>query len=192
MGLGMAFLIAGVVLWSIVHLSPSVVPGVRAHFVTKIGENPYKALFSIDLLIALVLIVYGWRTADAAPVYVPPLLGSPAVTLLVFVSFYLFAAANAPGNTKRFLRHPMLTGTIVWAIAHLLSNGDNRSIVLFGGMGLWALISIFTINRRDGAYAKPAPVPLSRDVMTLVGTIIVFGVVLYGHEWAFGVSPIPR
>ena len=188
----MAFLIAGVVLWSVVHLSPSVVPGVRENFVRKIGENPYKGFFSLDLLIALGLIVYGWRTTDIAAVYVPPLLGSPVVTLLVFVAFYLFAAANAPGNAKRFLRHPMLTGTIVWSVAHLLANGDNRSVVLFGGIGLWALISIFTINRREGAYEKPAPVPFSKDIMTFVGTVVVFGIVLYAHEWAFGVSPIPR
>lgn len=192
MGLVVAILIAGVVLWSVVHLSPSVVPGVRASFVRRIGEKPYKGLFSIDILIALALIVYGWRTTELAAVYTPPLLGSPLITLLVFVAFYLFAAAHAPGNAKRFLRHPMLTGTIVWAIAHLLANGDNRSLVLFGGLGLWALVSIYTINRRDGAYEKPAPVAFSRDLMTLAGTVIVFAIVLYGHEWAFGVSPIPR
>ncbi len=188
----MAFLIAGVVLWSVVHLFPSLAPGVRANLVARLGETPYKGLFAVDIIIAIGLIVYGWRSSELQALYVPPLLGSPVVTLLVFVAFYLFAAASAPGNTKRFLRHPMLTGTIVWAIAHLLANGESRSVVLFVGLGLWALVSILTINRREGSWKKPEPVPLSRDLMTLAATAVIFTIVLFGHEWAFGVSPIPR
>ncbi len=188
----MPFLIAGVVFWAVVHLFPSFAPGVRANLVARLGEGPYKGLFTIDSVIALALIVYGWRTAEIEAWYVPPLLGSPIVTLLVFIAFYLFAAANAPGNTKRYLRHPMLTGTIVWGVAHLLANGENRSVVLFGGIALWAFISILLINRREGAYEKPGPVPLSRDLMTFAATAVVFAIVLFGHEWAFGVSPIPR
>lgn len=187
----MVFLIAGVVLWTVVHLFPSLAPAARANLVGRLGENPYKGLYSLDLIIALVLIVYGWRTAEIQLLYMPPLLGSPVVTALVFVAFFLFAAANAPGNTKRFLRHPMLTGTVVWGIAHLLANGENRSVVLFGGLSLWAIVSIITISRRDGPYQKPEPVSFAKDAMTLVATAVVFALVLYGHEWAFGVSPIP-
>lgn len=187
----MAFLVAGVILWSVVHLFPSLVPGARATLVNRMGENLYKALFSVDIVIALGLIVYGWRTTELALWYAPPLLGSPIVSALVFVAFFLFAATHAPGNTKRFLNHPMLTGTVLWGIAHLLANGENRSVVLFGGMAVWAVISIFTITRRDRPYKKPEPVPLSRDLMTLVAAAVVFVVALYSHEWAFGVSAIP-
>ena len=188
----MAFLIAGVVMWSVVHLFPSIAPAVRKNLVASLGENLYKGLFAVDIIIALALMVYGWRSSELRALYSPPLLGSPIITLLVFVAFYLFAAANAPGNTKRLLRHPMLTGTVLWAAAHLLANGETRSVVLFGGLGLWALVSIFTISHREGAREKPAPVAVSRDLMTLVATAIVFAIALYGHEWAFGVSPIPR
>jgi uncharacterized membrane protein len=187
----MAFLVAGVALFAVVHLFPSVAPAARGRLAERLGENLYKGLFAIDLVIALALIVYGWKTAIVQPLYAPPLLGSPAVTVLVFIAFYLFAAANAPGNAKRIIRHPMLTGTVVWAAAHLLANGENRSVVLFGGIGLWALLSIFTINRRDGAYEKPGRVAASRDAMTVVATAVVFAIVLYGHQWAFGVSPLP-
>lgn len=187
----MAFLVAGLILWAIVHLFPSLAPAARATLVTRMGENVYKGLFSVDIVIALALIVYGWRTTEIVNWYVPPLHGSPIVSLLVFVAFFLYAATHAPGNTKRLLNHPMLTGTAVWGVAHLLANGENRSVVLFGGIALWAVISIITISRRDRPYEKPEPVPLSRDLMTLVASAVVFGVVLYGHQWAFGVSPIP-
>lgn len=187
----MAFLVAGVVLWAIVHLFPSLAPGARATLVKGMGENLYKGLFSIDIVIALALIVYGWRTTEVATWYVPPLLGSPIVSALVFVAFFLFAATHAPGNTKRFLNHPMLTGTAVWGIAHLLANGENRSVILFGGMALWAVISIVTITRRDRPYEKPEPAPLAKDLMTLVASAVVYALALFGHQWAFGVSPIP-
>lgn len=187
----MAFLVAGVILWAVVHLFPSLAPGARTTLVNGLGENLYKGLFTLDIIIALALIAYGWRTAEVAAWYVPPLLGSPIVTALVFVAFFLFAAANAPSNTKRFLNHPMLTGTAIWGIAHLLANGENRSVVLFGGMAAWAIISMMTITRRDRPYEKPAPVPLTKDLVTFVASVVVFAVVLLGHQWAFGVSPIP-
>jgi uncharacterized membrane protein len=189
--IAMVYLIAGVIFWSVVHLFPSVAPAARANLGKKLGENGFKGLFTLDSIIALALIVYGWRTADVTAWYVPPLLGSPIVTLLVLLAFFLFAAANAPGNTRRFLRHPMLTGVIVWGLAHLLANGENRSVVLFGGFALWALISIVTISRRDGPWKKPAAVSPVKDIMTLIASAVVFAIVLFGHQWAFGVSPIP-
>jgi len=187
----MGLLVAGVVLWSLVHLSPALVPGARDAMVTRIGEQAFKGLFAGTILIALVLMVVGWRNTAVDLVYVPPIAGGPIVPLLMFVSFYLLAAANAPGNTKRLLRHPMLLGTIVWAFAHLLANGENRSVVLFGGLGLWALAEIIMINRRDISYSPPDPVPASRELITVVATVIVYTVFLYLHRLLFGVSPVP-
>lgn len=187
----MTVLIIGVLLWSLVHFFPSVMPNTRAKLIDRLGNGPYRGLFALDIVIALVLIVVGWRSANVQPVYVPPLYGSAIVTALMFLSFMLFAAANAPGNIKRFLRHPMLTGAIVWSVAHLLANGDNRSVVLFGGIGLWSLIAIILISRRDGVWARPAAVSPAKDAMTVVGSAAIFGVVLYLHKFLFGVSPLP-
>ena len=55
----------------------------------------------------------------------------------------------------------------------------------------WALVAIFTINRRDGAWEKPAAVPFSRDLMTVVASAILFAIVVYFHEAVIGVSPLP-
>jgi len=109
----------------------------------------------------------------------------------MLLAFVLFAAANAPGNTKRFLRHSMLTGMAVWAGAHLLANGDNRSLVLFGGLGVWAILAMLAINRRDSVWEKPPAVAFSRDLMTIVAATAIFAIVLYFHETVFGVSPLP-
>ena len=85
----------------------------------------------------------------------------------------------------------MLTGMAVWAGAHLLANGENRSVMLFGGLGVWAIIAMLTISLRDGAWEKPATVPFSRDLMTIVASAAIFALVLYFHETVFGVSPLP-
>lgn len=187
----MSLLITGVLLWSVVHLFPAVAPARRSLLASRLGDNRYRGLFSLLIVASLVLMVLGWRRAGGELVYVPPLLGNPLVPLLVFVAFFLFAASHAPGNTKRFLRHPMLTGTIVWSVAHLLANGDSRSLVLFGGLGAWALVSILLINRRDPDYVPPPRVPPARDLMTLAGAAVVFAVVALAHRWLFGVSPFP-
>lgn len=187
----MAVLICGVLLWSCVHLFPSVMPRARAALIGKLGRKTYRGLFALDIVIALILIVVGWRMADIRLLYAPPLYGSPVVPALVFVSFVLFAAANAPGNIKRLLRHPMLTGVVVWSGAHLLANGDTRSAVLFGGLGAWALLSMFLINRRDGARVSPPAVPIARDAITALASSVLFGIVLYFHKTLFGVAAVP-
>jgi len=187
----LTLLIIGVLLWSAVHLFPSLMPTTRARLIERIGNKRYRALFALDIVIALVLMVLGWKSAAIAPVYLPPLYGSPIVTGMMLLSFILFAAANAPGNIKRMLRHPMLTGMAVWAGAHLLANGDYRSLILFGGLGAWAIIAMLTISRRDKGWVKPAAVPFSRDLMTIAASAALFALVIFLHETVIGVSPLP-
>lgn len=186
----MLWLIAGIVVWSGVHLFPALARPAREALVERLGRNPYRGLFSLLILGALVLIVLGWRSAAPRPVYAPPLAGGPVAAALVFVAFVLFFAARAPTNIKRFIRHPQLTGVLVWAAAHLLSNGSDRALVLFGGLGLWSILEMLACNRRDGRWTRPAPVPAVGDaVVVIIGTVI-YAVVLYFHGRLFGVSPL--
>ena len=78
---------------------------------------------------------------------------------------------------------------IVWGIAHLLANGESRSIILFGGLTLWAVAEIVLLNRRDGAWEKPAPAPRKKDVIAVVAGVVVYFVFAHLHGWLFGVSP---
>lgn len=185
----MGLLIAGIALWCVVHLFPSVLPAGRLALSKRFG-NGYRGLFALLVLTALVIIVVGWRGAVPAAIYSPPLSGSPIVPLLLVVAFILFIAARAPTNIKRFLRHPQLTSVIIWSVAHLLANGDSRSVALFGSLGIWALLEILLINRRDGAWQKPPAVPRRADAITAIVGIAVFAMILYFHEWLFGVSAI--
>lgn len=184
----MAILIGGVLLWSAVHLVPALAPGFRQNLVTRLGTGPWKGLFALSILASLALIVIGWRSTVPEAVYQPPLWGRSAAIGLMIVSVYLFGAARRPAIVKRVVRHPQLTGMAVWSIAHLLANGDHRSLVLFGGLGVWAIGEIFAINRRDGAWIKPEPPPLWRELLGIVITLLIFGLLAWAHPWFAGVT----
>jgi uncharacterized membrane protein len=186
----MVWLVLGVVLWSAVHASKSGAPALRARLVKRFREDPYKGLFSLAILLSMLLMVAGWRAAPPTLVYTPPAWGRGAALPLMLVSLVLFAASGVPTNIKRFLRHPQLTGVATWSLAHLLANGDSRSLVLFGGLGAWALVEMVLINRRVGAWQKPQPLPPSAELKPLLGGLVVYIVLLFVHPYLFGVSPL--
>jgi uncharacterized membrane protein len=184
----MSLLIAGVVLWSLVHLTPALAPGVRSNLVSRLGEKPFKGLFALDIVLALVLIVIGWRSTVPEIVYQPPAWGHSAAIGLMLVSVYLFGAAQRSAMIKRVLRHPQLTGLLTWSVAHLLANGDQRSLILFGGLGTWALLEMFAINRRDGAWVRPEAPPMSKELTGIAITLLVFAGLMWAHPYFAGVA----
>jgi len=186
----MSLLITGVILWSAAHLFKAAAPGLRSRVEERIGKDPYRGLFSLVIIGSLVVIVVGWRSALPQGVYTAPMAGSPIVGVLVFAGLVLFFASQFAGNIKRFIRHPQMTGTLLWGIAHLLSNGDSRSLALFGGFSVWALLEIVLINRREGPWRKPGPAAIKNDLIPLVIGSAAFGAVLYFHQNLFGVAVI--
>ena len=108
--------------------------------------------------------------------------------LLVLIAFILFGASNYPTRIKQFIRHPQLTGVAVWAFAHLVLNGDSRSVLLFGTMGLWAILEIVFINRREGKWVKQPSPSWAREIRGLAISLVVFVVVVMLHPYMTGVS----
>lgn len=186
----MSALVIGIVIWCVVHLVPSVAPSLRRQFVGALGANGYRGAFFLFILVSITLIVIGWRSIPIAAVYGPVGWGRTAALPLVFVAFVLFAASALRTNVKRFIRHPQLTGLAVWAGAHLLSNGENRSLVLFGSLGAWALLEMFFISRREGAWVRPSPEGLTAEVKPLLAGALAFALFLVLHPYLFGVSPL--
>ncbi len=187
----MILLIGGVLLWAGVHFIPSLAEPWNNAMRDRMGLNAYKGVFSVVVVLSIILMVLGWRAADQVGVYSPPAWGQPLGSLLVLIAFILFGMAHAKTNLKQIVRHPQLTGMVFWAVGHLLVNGDNLSLVLFGGLGLWALVEIPLINRREGAWQKPEKVPFSAEIRPLVTGLVIFAVFLFAHPYLFGVSPIP-
>jgi len=187
----MSWLIVGVSAFGIIHLFPAVLPGSHDRLEGRLGENPYRGLFSLVIVGSLILIVFGWKSAVPTAIYQPLMRPGALSSVLILIGFVLFVASQVPGNLKRFIRHPQMTGTLSWGIAHLLTNGDNRSVVLFGGLTVWAVLEMLMINRRDGAWQKPEPAAIRLDVITAVVAIVAFAAVAYFHASLFGVSPVP-
>jgi uncharacterized membrane protein len=182
-------LVLGVSLWSVMHFIPAAAVGFRKNLVGKIGEKPFKGLFALLMVLALYLVITGWKATIPVNLYSPPLWGRHATALLMLIAFILFIAPYHATNLKRFLRHPQLTGVTVWGIGHLLANGETRSIVLFAGLAVWAVIEIFLLNHRDGAWVKPDPVPVKKDIVLGVAGVVTYLVVAVSHQWLFGFSP---
>ncbi|MBV7316952.1 NnrU family protein [Shewanella sp. NIFS-20-20] len=183
----MEWLIVGVLIWSVVHLSLALAPKVTAGLKQSLGAALFKAIFAGLILLGLACIVFGWRASR------PELLwyfswAPHATSLLMLVAFIVFGTAMYPSRLQRFVRHPMLTAVIIWSGAHLLANGDSRSVILFGGLGLWAILDIILINRRDGKPAVKAPGSWLREVRGLVISLVIFVAVVFLHPYFAGVS----
>lgn len=174
----MTLLILGLALWWAAHLFKRLAPGVRG----GMGDAG-RAAVALAVLAAVVLMVLGYRAAEFVPVYTPlPGMGHANNTLML-VSIFLFGVGGTKGTLYPRMRHPMLWGTAVWAVAHLLVNGDRASLVLFGGIGLWALVQMAAINR-TAAWAPPAGGRGIRgDAMNLVGTLVLLAVIALVHNW---------
>lgn len=186
----MVMLSAGVLLWAVVHLIPGPGQTIRQRIIAAIGEKPYKGVFSIALLLGLALIIFGWRSTEPQLVYLPPAWGGLAAVILMPVAVFLFGASHARTRVKRLIRHPQLSGVAAWSAAHLLANGDNRSLLLFGGLGLWALLEMVVINSREGAWIRPEAPPVATEIRLLAIAITVFAVLVYLHPKFAGVAAL--
>lgn len=184
----MIWLILGLALWVTAHLFKRVFPDLRA----RMGDKG-KALFGVEILLAVVLMVIGYRMAEGAVFWGV----SPAMVginnLLMVLAFYVYASgATPPGRPRNWIgtktRHPQLWGFSIWAVAHLLVNGDVPSFILFGGLLVWALVAMAMINAREPEWTPPAHGGVKTEVRIGVIALVVLVVVMLIHNW-LGVSP---
>lgn len=186
----MLILIIGVVEWAFVHWLKRLAPGARAAMTTRMGEGS-KGLVALLLVLSVVLMVWGYRQADFIPIWEPPSFFKAINNLLMLLAFYVYGASARKADkvwigTK--IRHPQLTGFMIWAVAHLLVNGDLASIILFGGLLIWAAVTVGLINRAEGAWVVPARAPAKSEIILVVITLVLFSIVA-GIHILLGVSP---
>lgn len=189
----MAVLILGLVAILGLHFLKVVAPAGRGALISRIGEGPYKGLYSLISLLGLVLIVWGFDRAWQDPVflYTPPSWGRHVAMALMIPALILVFASIFPARwIGRTVKHRLLTATMLWAVAHLLANGDLAGIVLFGAFLVWAVIDLILQP------AVPSPTTAESGFGTGDIAAILAGVALYAaliaglHFWLFGVSPI--
>jgi len=186
--MGLALLIIGLVDFIGVHVFVSLRQS-RAAVISRIGEGPYRGVFSLVSIIGLGLIVYGfgrYRADGLIPVWSPPTFLHPITELLMWPAVVLVVAAYIPGTIKTVVTHPMLAGVKLWAFAHLLANGDLGGVILFGSILGWAVYDRITLKRRVDAGGPQIPVGgLKNDLLAVVvGTLIYLAVGFVFHPLA--------
>ena len=178
----MALLIPGLILWIAAHLFKRVAPAAR----DRMG-GAGKGAIAVLLMVALVLIVLGYRQADFIHIWTPPAWAVHVNNLLMLLAVFFFALAHSKGRLRARFRHPMLAAVKIWALAHLLVNGDLASILLFGAMLGWAVAEVVLINRAE-VWVPKEPGSAKRDLVTYAATLVGFALIAGIHVW-LGVSP---
>ena len=193
----MGMLIIGLVLFLGIHTVSIVAPQWREGQIARLGEGPWKGIYSVVSAIGFGLLIYGYGAARQSPVglYTLPTAMRHVALLLMLPVFPLLFAAYLPGRLSRLAKHPMLLATKLWATAHLLANGTLADVLLFGGFVAWAVVDRISVKRRSPAQARAvpgAPPRAMNDPIAVVGGLVVYAlIVLWAHRALFGVSPLP-
>ena len=180
----MTLLIMGNILWIVAHSFKRILPNFR----NALG-NAGKGAVALSLIIALLLIVIGYRSAEYVAVWTPPHFLVHINNFLMVVAIFVFALGHTKGRLRGRLRHPMLTSVKIWAVAHLLVNGDLASLILFGSMLVWAVLAVILINRSE-TWTAPDPGEAKRDLVLVFMVFSIF-LLLSAFHWIFGVWPFP-
>ena len=189
------YLLAGLILFLGVHSTRMLADEWRIRSIARIGAKPWKGLYALASLAGFVLLVWGFGVARQQPVQLwsPPVGMRHLASALTWVAFVLLAAAEVPGNhIKARLHHPMLLGTKVWALAHLLANGTLAGVLLFGSFLIWSVILFASSRRRDRRLAVVyAPGTAARTAIVLVTGTLAWAVFAFWlHGLLIGIRPI--
>ena len=189
----MFLLIVGIIIFLGAHTFTTL-RGPRQSLTGSVGLNAYKGLHSIVSLIGFALICVGfsqYRAGGLIPVWSPPLGMRHLTITLMWFAFVSLAAMNpSPSRIRGWLRHPMLVAVKIWALAHLLANGDLGGIILFGSFLAWAVWDRIAVKRRGDLGAPRLSSFTRTDIVTLVVGTIAWIVMMILHPWLIGVHVI--
>jgi uncharacterized membrane protein len=188
--MGLTIEILGLVLFIGAHLFVTM-RGNREKLIARIGRTSYYSVFAFVATLGIVLIGVGfarYRAEGLVPLWHPPHWTRHIVVTLMWPASIAVVAAYIPGDIKRVLKHPMLVGVKLWALAHLCANGDLGGVILFGSIILWAGYDRFTLKRRADPGAPPIPIGGRRnDIFAIiVGTIVYLALGLAFHPLVVG------
>lgn len=201
----MAWLILGLVLFLGAHSTRIFAENWRQAILERLGEKAYKGAYTLVSLVGFGLMVFGFDQVrwDSPLLWSPPVWVKHAAALLMLLSLVLLASAYTPRNAiKVKLHHPMVLSVKVWALAHLLANPRLADVVLFGAFLLWSVLNFRAARQRDrlaaaatetGAEAAVLGPEVSAAATWLavgIGVALWVFLMLRGHAWLFGVSPL--
>lgn len=190
----MTILIFGLLLFLGVHSVRIVADGWRTRQIARVGEQLWKGVYALLSLLGFALIIWGFGLSrpQALLLWQPPTGMRHLTALLTLPAFILLAATYVPGSRiKAAAGHPMMLGVMIWALAHLLSNGRLPAVLLFGTFLIWSALGFRAARGRDRA----AGVVYRAGTLAGDATVVVVGLLAWGlfagflHAWLIGVKP---
>ena len=193
--MGLGILVLGLAVFLATHVFVSFREA-RADLIARLGLPAYRALFALVSIGGLALIIWGYgqyRTHDLIQIWSPPAIMRHITIGLMLFAVIFTVAAFVPSHIKTRLKHPMLAGIKTWALAHLLSNGDLGSILLFGGFLAWGVYARIAAKRRGDVGPTTAPAGWLNDVLVVALGIVVYLALGYAfHPVVIGVPVFGR
>jgi uncharacterized membrane protein len=201
----------------------------RDSAITALGEGAYRAVFSLFSVVAIVWLVMAYKDAPYVATWGIPEWWKPIAIILMLPAFLLAViglttpnptsvgqegrVARLPEGIVRVTRHPFLIGVGLWAVVHLIANGDVASFIFFGALAITALagtVSIDAKRRRalgpgwQSFAAQTSIIPFAAiaagrtrfnpgeiAVSQWVAALMAYALMLGGHSHIIGVSPFP-
>lgn len=179
----MTLLIIGLALWYAGHFWKRALPAAHASMGAR--AKPVSALI---ILASIVLMVIGYRSVEAYDLWSYPPALKHVNNLLILIGLYFTSPGPSKGALFYKLRHPMLFGFILWALAHLMVNPDVASLVLFTGLTIWAALEMLVINRAEPNWTPNPKGAIAKDGMFFVASVVLLVVIGYVHG-LIGPSP---
>ena len=190
----MSLLIIGLIIFLGSHSCRIFAEPWRNQMIDRLGEVKWKGLYTIVSLIGLVIVVIGYGQARQNPIVIwqPPIYLMHIAILLNLVAFIFLAASFSTNNAIRLkLKHPMILGVKVWALAHLLANGTLADLVLFGSFLLWSVLDFRSARKRPILMPEKAVVSSKATIIVIVSGFVVWAAFVFGlHQYLIGVSPL--
>ena len=192
----MLVLVIGLMLFFAIHLVPTNVD-LKIGLMARFGGNGYKAIFAVVSLVGLALIVVGFAKLQMHPgknpqLWVPPMWTRHIAMGLMPLSMIALVATYVPSHIHAMLKHPMLVAIKIWALAHLLANGDLAALVLFGSFLAFAVYDRISVKRRHdtGPIGDRSGPWINDAIVVVVGLALYAAIVLWLHQLVIGVSPL--
>lgn len=192
----MALLVVSIILFLAVHLIRALAPGFRLSMIERLGRPFWIAIQSVASIATLILLIYAFSIAryETTVLYSPPAWASHiTITLMLIACICLVAGFLPAGYIAVKTKHPMVLAVKIWAVAHLLANGDSAGVLLFASFLAWGVILRISLKRRarGGEIVPKQLVSAKYDAAAVLLGIVLWGAIIWKlHEWLIGVSPL--
>lgn len=192
----MSLLIVGLVLFIGIHSIRILAPATRLSLIERFGASGWRVAYSAASLLSLAFLIFGFGAArlDTPVLWYPPVWTRHlAATLMIPAVICLVASALPAGRIREKLKFPLTVAVKIWALAHLIANGELSSILLFAAFMVWAVVLRIALKKAvaRGEVALPVFISTRYDVVAVVAGLCLWAWLVFGlHEWLIGVPPI--